>query len=316
MPVPEKWVVEMDMRRAVRLLVGVSIVCGVAVGAARAAGDDPLLNPIMPDTAKRWLGAQKPFRLHGQTYMVGFEGLAVGLVRTSKGLILIDGAVPQSVPAVEANIRKLGFKLSDVKYILSTEPHYDHGGGIAALARDTGAMVLAGVDAIEALRTGRPDATDPQATILPNMPGIKRLRAVKHGEQIRLGDTAITAVATPGHTPGSTSWSWRSCEGKQCYTIVFAASINPVSADGYRFSAPANAAIVQSFRRSFTTMRALPCDIMLTSHSEQPRTQEGAAQLGRARTPNPFVNPNACRAYAEDREAALNARLKRERDGA
>ncbi len=287
---------------------------GAAVAGA-GQGDDPLSLPIEPDHASRWLGSQVPFRVFGESYMAGFDGLSVGLIRTSKGLILIDGAVPQSVPALEANIRSLGFALSDIKFILSTEPHYDHAGGIAALARDTGATVLAGAGAVRALRTGRADPDDPQAAILPSQPGIARLRAVRDGEQIQLGDTIVTAIATPGHTAGSTSWTWRSCEGRNCRNLVFAASLNAISADGYRFSDPAHRGIIEAFRGSFARMRALPCDILLTSHPEQPRTRQNAAQLSRARTPNPFIDPGACRAYADSREKALDERLKRETNG-
>ncbi|MFZ8510109.1 MBL fold metallo-hydrolase, partial [Staphylococcus aureus] len=82
-------------------------------------------------------------RIYGNTYLVGFRKMNVALIDTGAGLILIDAALPQSVAAVEANIRTLGFKLRDVKFILSTEPHYDHAGGLAALARDSGATIIA-----------------------------------------------------------------------------------------------------------------------------------------------------------------------------
>lgn len=304
----------MGKRLAIAGMMSLAVIC--ASTADGATGDDPLLKPIAADYAQRWLGPQTPFRVFGQSYMVGFEGLSVGLIRTGEGLILIDGAVPQSVQALEANIRKLGFSIRDIKYILSTEPHYDHAGGIAALARDSGATVLAGARAVEALRSGEAAPADPQASILPRQPGIKRLRAVKDGEKIRLGNTVVTALSTPGHTAGSTSWAWRSCEGGRCLDIVFAASLNPVSADDYRFSDPAHRAIVDSFRVSFAKMRTLPCDILLTSHPEQPETKDGAARLARIRTPNPFIDRGACRAYAESRENALDERLKREQDGA
>lgn len=302
----------MMKRWMIAAVVSVATAFG-AIAATAEQGEDPLLRPIAADYAKRWLVPQTPFRVFGESYMVGFDGLSVGLIRTSKGLILIDGAVPQSVPALEANIRSLGFALKDIKYILSTEPHYDHAGGIAALARDTGATVLAGAAAIEPLRMGRASPDDPQAGILPRQPGIARLRAVRDGERIQLGDTVVTAVATPGHTAGSMSWTWRSCQAKRCLNIVFAASLNPVSADDYRFSDPAHRGIVASFRKSAARMRALPCDIMLTSHPEQPQTHDRAAQLSRSRTPNPFVDSAACRAYADSREKALDARLKSEK---
>ena len=86
------------------------------------------------------------------------------------------------------------------------------------------------------------------------------------GETLTLGSVTVIARATPGHTPGSMSWSWRSCEGDDCRDVVFASSLNPISADGYRYSDPGSRALHDGFRQTFARMRALPCDILLSSH--------------------------------------------------
>lgn len=261
--------------------------------AAHQTEDDPLTRPIAPQSAQRWLGPQAPSRVHGNTYSVGFAGLTVGLIATGEGLILIDGAVPQAVRDVEANIRRLGFRVEDIRYILSTEPHYDHAGGLAALSRDSGATVLAGAAAARVLRTGQADPEDPQHAQLPAMPAVTRLRAVADGETIRLGNVTVTARATPGHTTGSTSWSWRSCAGDDCRDMVFAASLNPISADGWRFADHPDA--VAAFRRGFAALRVLPCTMLITSHPGM--GGEGA---------------QPCRAYADAFETRLETRLAQE----
>ena len=264
-----------------------------SVGPAAIANDDPLLRPIAPDYAKRWLAPEKPGRLFGNSYHVGFGGLSVGLIRTSAGLILIDGAVPQAVGDIEANIRALGFSIRDVKLILSTEPHYDHAGGIAALARDSGATVVASAYAAKSLESGVIDAADPQAADLIAIPAIPHIRIARPGVPIRLGDVSVMPVATPGHTMGSMSWRWSSCEGRTCRNIVFAASLNAISSDGYRFSDPANRVQLKAVRSSIATMRALPCDMIMTSH------------------PEPELK-GACRGYADMAAGRLNARLRKE----
>ncbi len=274
--------------------------------------DDPLLRPIAPESAAKWLGPEAPIRVFGNFYLVGFEGLNVGLIDTGAGLILIDGAVPQGVRAIEANIRKLGFRVEDVKYILSTEPHYDHAGGIAALARDSGATVVAGAAAATVLRGGT-DPSDAQVSWLAPFPAVSRLRTVRDGERIRLGGVTVAARATPGHTRGSTSWTWRSCEGRQCRTIVFAASFNPVAPEAYRFSDPAQAWLVASFRRTFSAMRRMPCDILISAHPSQSGGDEKRRRFDRESKSNPFVDPGACRAYADKAAAALDERLAQER---
>lgn len=304
--------------------LGMSLAMGLAIGLAMGTGataaaadgtDDPLLRPIAPETASRWLQHQPPARIFGNSYLVGFEGLSVALIRTSEGLILIDGAVPQAVPRIEANIRSLGFDLTDIKFILSTEPHYDHGGGLAALARDTGATVLASAPAAKVLRKGRSGPDDPQMAWLPSFPPVERVRAVRDGERVRLGDVTITAVATPGHTPGSMSWTWRSCEADGCAQMVFASSLTPLAAEGYQFSAPQNSAATAAFRRTFEVLRAIPCEILLTAHPDASGGNAKFARLQRQEDPNPFLDPRACEAYADRYEAALEERLAREAAG-
>ena len=281
-----------------------------------APEDDPLLQPIAPEYARRWLGAEAPIRLYGNTWLVGFSGLDVGLIATSDGLVLIDGALPQAVADIEDNIRRLSFRIEDVKYILSTEPHYDHAGGLAALARDSGATVIASPAAAAVLRRGRSGADDPQASSLAAFPPVERVRAMQDGHVLRLGDVEITARATPGHTPGSMSWSWRSCESGDCKTVVFGSSLNPITAGGYRYSDPANKALLDGFRQTFANLRAMPCDILLSAHMEQSGGDARLARLRQGREPNPFIDPTACRAYADRHEALLDRRLERERNGA
>jgi metallo-beta-lactamase class B len=278
----------------------------MATGAGQA--DDPLTRPIAPESSRRWLAPQPPVRLYGNSYLVGFGGLSVALIRTNAGLILIDGAVPQAVADVEANISRLGFSIRDVKLILSTEPHFDHAGGIAALARDSGAAVIASAAGAAVLRQGGGDPDDPQAAWLERFPGIARLRTARDGEVIRLGDVAVTAIATPGHTLGSMSWRWKSCERRVCKTMVFAASLNPAAADGWRFADPAHRRFVDAFRASIAAMEAQPCDMLIASHPLD-GDAERLRQLAARRTPNPFAYPAPCRAYARRAEAALDKKL-------
>lgn len=281
--------------------------------AATQQQDDPLTRPIAPEAAAKWIGPQAPIRVHGSTYLVGFAGMNVALIDTGKGLILVDGAVPQSVRSVEANLRKLGFRIEDVKLILSTEPHFDHAGGLAALARDSGATVLAGAWAVTALKQGMSTPDDPQAAWLAPFPAISRVRSVKDGEAIQLGNVTVTARATPGHTPGSMSWTWRSCEGRACKTIVFASSINPVAANGYRFTR--HPEVVASFRASHARFRAMPCDILFSAHPDNSGGVEKYARFARGVRPNPYLAPGACRSYAARSEKALAERLADERAG-
>ena len=302
------------MRRIDRALLA-CLGLAAAAGAVAQAAPDPLTAPLGGDNAARWLEPQPPTRIYDNAYLVGYTGLTIGLIDTGKGLILIDAGLPQGVSGVEENIRKLGFRIEDVKYLLSTEPHYDHGGGLAALARDTGAVVVASAAAAKVLERGRSDVDDPQEKWLPAFPPVKKVRVMRPGETLKLGDVTVTARATPGHTPGSMSWSWQSCEEGKCLGLVFAASLNPLAAEGYRYDTPGKTSPATRFRGTFATVRALPCDILFTSHPEASDGQTKFARLRQGVKPNPFIDPAACRAYADRYQAMFDKRIAEEKAG-
>lgn len=271
------------------------------VSGAPVPAVDPLTQPIETSRSAGWLAPAEPEKIFGKTYLVGFAGMSVALIDTGDGLVLVDGALPQAAPAILANVQKLGFDPKDIKFILSTEPHFDHAGGLAALARDTGATVVASARGAEGLRMGKHADDDPQLGYGGSWPAVERVRVVKDGEVLKLGKTSITAVATPGHTMGSMSWRWRACEGRVCKAVVFASSLNPVSADGYRFTSKADAPFVEGFAASYRKMDAMPCDILISAHPDN----AGPGRYNDA--------PGACRAYADSSRKRLEKRLAEER---
>lgn len=276
---------------------------------------DALTRPIAVNLAPRWLVPAGPINIFGSTWLVGFTHLNVVMIVTEDGLILIDAGLPQAAPLVEASLKLAGFSIRDVKYILSSEPHYDHAGGIAALARASGAKVMASAAAAPVLRAGRSGAEDPQRSSLFTYPSVSRVTVVRDGQRIRLGNVVVTAHATPGHTPGSMSWSWSSCAGSaegdvhSCANIVFAASLNSLTDGTYRYSE--HPAVVHKFRQSFATVRMLPCDILITGHPEHSGGEEKLAKL--RGDPDGYRAPGACEALANRFDASLTQRLSEEK---
>jgi metallo-beta-lactamase class B len=264
-----------------------------------------------------WNAPQEPFRVFGNTYYVGVAGLSAVLIASDKGLILLDGALPQSAPLIDANIRKLGFRTEDLRLIVSSHAHYDHCGGIAALKRASGATVAASAPGARAIERGGPPADDPQYAFgqaANAFPSVKRVKIVADGETLRVGDLAITAHLTPGHTPGSTTWTWRSCEGSRCLSIVYADSLNPVAAPGFRFTGDAtHPSIEAAFRRSISTVGRLPCDILLAVHPNFAGMEEKLQRRREQPGSEPFVDPTACRTYAADAMKRFDERIAEER---
>ena len=259
----------------------------------------------------QWNAPQTPFRIYGNTWYVGPHGLTSLLVDTGHGLALFDGDLPESAPLIEAHIRALGFRLRDVKWILNSHPHADHAGGIATLQAASGAQVLSSAAGARELALGGADRSDPQFGSIPDYPPVKQARVVRDGETVRLGNVAVTAHYTPGHTAGSTSWTWTSCEGRRCLRIAYADSLSAISAPGYRFLD--HPAYVAGFRRALATVAALPCDILLTPHPDASGFWEKVARRKSPADVAPLIDPQACRDYAADAGKDLDARLAKER---
>ena len=303
-------------------LLGIALAATPLLSFAQAAAPalDPLTQPIASPYAAQWNRPQQPARIHGDTYYVGVGGLSVALIHTRDGLILIDGALPQSVAAIKEHILELGFRLEDVKFILNTEAHFDHSGGIAALARDSGAQVVASPLGAQALRAGSVLAMDPQAGEIDAMPAVENVREIADGETLQLGEVTITARYTPGHTPGSTSWTWVSCEDAErqdCLNVVFGASLTPVAADDFHYLGDErHADLTPAFRRVMQDFARLPCDILISAHPDHSGADEKLRRLLEGATPNPFIDAQACRDYAAKNEAKLDARIAKEKAAA
>lgn len=279
------------------------------------------------DACVEWNRPQAPFRLFGNTWYVGTAGLAALLVDAGKEdgrpvLVLIDGGLPQSAPLIDANIRVLGFDPTDIRVILNSHAHFDHAGGIAALQRATSARVVVSEASLEPLRTGRVVPPDPQAGFAPDndFPPVAKLETLPDGATLTVGDTTFTLHATPGHTPGSTSWRWETCEDERCATVLYADSLTPVSAPGFRFSEPLPAwegrSTAEVLRSSIHFLRDFPCDVLVAPHPAAFRFEEKRAAREKGAEGNPFHAPRDCAWLAERMDEWLDRRLAEEAEDA
>lgn len=256
---------------------------------------------------------QAPFRVYGNTYYVGPHGLSSILVTSDAGHVLMDGALAESVPQIVANIRSLGFRIEDVKLIVSSHVHFDHAGGIAELQRLSGARVVASPWSAAVMTKSGVGRGDPQYGGIPPIARVADVQTLKDGEVFHVGKLVVTAHLTPGHTPGGTSWTWRSCEGSRCLDMVYADSVTPVSADGFKFThSQEYPSAIQDFEKSIAFLSAVHCDILLTTHPDVSRLWSRVDGRQKGIEPDPMIEAGACRQLADGAREQLRQRIAAE----
>ncbi len=263
--------------------------------------------PAEPD----WNQPVEPFRIAGNVYYVGASDVTSYLITSPKGHILIDSGFRETVPLIQKNIVKLGFKVEDVRIILSSHAHYDHAGGIAELKRLTkGAFYASPKDAglLERGGLGNPNYGDKY----PFEP-VKPDKLLKDKEKIKLGGTTLTANFTPGHTPGCTSWTTTVKENKQALNVIFVCS---VSSPGYPLiNNQKYPGIAEDYLGTFAWLKKQKIDVFLGAHGN---AYDLEGKLGKAaKTPsvNPFIDPQGYKTYIEENEKAFLEKLAAQKAG-
>lgn len=262
----------------------------------------------LPASAQNnWNKPTEPFHIIDNVYYVGTEGLGAYIFKTDAGLILLDGATPEGAPIIEANIAKLGFKVSDVKILLNSHAHFDHSGGLAQLKKDSGAQLAAMEGDVSALEGGFYLGSENNKAM--GAPPVKVDRVLKDGDTVTLGGFTLTANLTPGHSRGCTSWGWTAKDGGKSYeALVFCSAT--VAAN--RITPPLQyPGIVEDYRTTFTKAKTMKVDIPLAPHPEffglLPKKEKAKAS---PKAPNPFIDPAAFQPYIARLEADFERTLK------
>lgn len=236
----------------------------------------------LSETEQAWNKPVEPFRIAGNLYYVGAADLSSYLITTPKGHILLDSGMLETVPQIKANIAKLGFKIEDVKALVISHAHYDHAGGIAELKRLTKAkLYVSDEDAKLLARGGKGDPNF--ADRYPFEPATAD-KTFKDGWDLELGGTTMTAMVTPGHTKGCTSWNTTVNEGGRKLNAIFVCS---VTAPGYTLVRNReHPKIVSDYESTFRRLKALKVDLFLSSHA----SAFGMAEKLERRKADPKVN--------------------------
>src|SRR5260370_6240100 len=218
-------------------------------------------NPAFAGMPPEW---SKPFpgcRIAGRAYFVGTAELGCYLIKASQGDILLNTGLADSPPIIVAGIGSLGFDPKNIRILLTNQAHFDHVGGFAEMQKLTGAQIYATAADAPLIEDG--GASDPGG--LPGFTRVKVDRVLKDGELIRLGDLALTVIATPGHSPGSVSYQMTVREGGKDRTMLFANLPTVVMP----LKNPKYPGIVADLRGRFARLKALKPDLLGAAHVSQ-----------------------------------------------
>ena len=245
-----------------------------------------------------WHRAIRGFKIAGNLYYVGTADLAVYLIATPQGNILINGNFKQDVPAIRKSIEGLGFSYADTKILLISHAHGDHDEGIGLIKADTGARLMvmdADVAAVESTAPGRP--------------GAKVDRILHDRDTVELGGSTLTARLTPGHTPGCTTWMMQVAEGGRTLNAVIVGSPN-VNAGYVLVNNRSYPQIASDYVKTFALLKTTPVDLFLGAHGAYFNLKDKLPRIGAP--VNPFIDPEGYRAYVAEREQAFEKELTKQ----
>jgi metallo-beta-lactamase class B len=255
-----------------------------------------------------------PLRIIGNLYYVGTYDLAVYLITTPAGHILINTGVNDSTAAIRSNIETLGFKFSDIKLLLATHGHWDHVGAMAEIKRLTGARMLMHEGDADLLESGGgQDYRFPQGRGTIYEP-IKVDQRLKEGDKVRLGDTELTVLHHPGHTKGATSFSYAVREGGRNYNVLIVnmASINPGVQVSFMQAFPE---ITKAYLSTLERQKQLKPDVWVSSHAGHFNLHQ-KYKPGDAYDPKRFVDPEGYQAKIQFYEKLFRGQLQKEQEKA
>ena len=247
-----------------------------------------------------WHAAFPGFKIAGNLYYVGTADLAVYVIRTPQGNILINGDFAEDVPTVRKSIEQLGFKYSDTKILLISHAHGDHDEGIGPMQKETGAKVM--------IMDG--DVPDVQSTA-KGRPGAHVDRTLHDGDKVELGGSTLVAHLTPGHTKGCTTWTMQVEEGgkKLNAVIIGSPNVNP----GYVLVGNKNyPTIATDYEKTFKVLKSLPVDLFLGAHGAYFGMKAKYEKM-KAGGANPFIDPAGYAAYVNERESAFRKEWERQK---
>lgn len=286
------------------LLIGLSVIlCSCAAKdphARRSVGSEIGHIPS-------WFKRTPPERIIGPVSYVGTEGIGAYFIASRKGHILIDGGMPSSAKKIECSIRRLGEDPTKIRYLLVSHAHIDHVGTIAHFKKLTGAKVVVLDQEQELLESGgRKDYLWYLAKIpFLRYDPVKADIVLKDGDVRNFSGHRFTAIHTPGHTRGSTTWTTEIRHKGKSYTLVFGGATTLLP--GTRLiHKPSYPGIDRDFLKTFRILEDFKDDMFLSNHAHF-FDFESKRVAAKTKGPDAYIDPEGfSETLAADKQKVLD----------
>ena len=240
-----------------------------------------------------WEAPFPPHRMIDNVWFVGTEALGTYLITTAEGHILINSDFESTVPIIKDNVERLGFRFEDIRILLGSHAHGDHMQADALVKEMTGAEVMIMEQDVPLVRQMRPGGKEHPVD-----------RVLHDGDTVTLGDTTLTALLTPGHTPGCTTWTLNVTDNGQTYNAVIACSYG--ANDNYVLVNNTDyPAIAEDYPRTYEKVRNLGAEVFLGSHGfffDLNRKYQELQGMKPTET-NPYIDPQGFLDHVDQVEA-------------
>lgn len=218
------------------------------------------------DPPEGWVTPFPAFRVIGPLYGVGMLDLSVFLITSDEGHILINTGLADSTEHIRANIESLGFEFDDIRILLTMQAHWDHTAAMAEIKQLTGAEVWATPEDARVLEDG--GFSDAHFGGRETFEPVTVDRIIRQDDTITLGDLRITVHEHPGHTEGSSSYTFAVTENGRNYNVGIM-NMGTINGGKRIVIDPTYDGVAVDFATTHNKQKQLDVDVWVVAHNGQ-----------------------------------------------
>jgi metallo-beta-lactamase class B len=237
-------------------------VCLLPQSGGEDTSDKPfgyIANPASAPARSTWYA--DPAKVFDNLYFVGGKVHSSWALTTKEGIILIETLYPyNSEELIIGGMQKLGLDPKNIKYVLISHAHGDHIGGAEMMQTRYGARIVMG---------------GPDWDLVAKYPNRYKTMAPKRdivatdGMTITLGEMTVTIWLTPGHTPGTLSYTFTVLDRGKPVNVAYSGGtafnfVNNTPDPGIRNFQT----YIESQRHMASKAAATGATVLLSNHSE------------------------------------------------